>query len=322
MKMRGAMSHRAISYDNPIVTAALPNVLAQEAFAAPAIVLRRHLQAPGFLAWLSAIVRRRVPSSDVDDVVQAVLCAALDSSLIPVDEGEIGRWICGITRNKVADFHRRANRELTSEDDVPVQNHDGEIRLVLRAVVSEASSTARGQEELEWIVREHEGEELSRIAEELRLPAPAVRQRVSRLRRTLRSRFLGVSGVLAFALVTAAGFAELKRWRAPEIVADTAGSPLAKAFLTDIDGDWIIAPDQASIPDFAKYAHVRVDGARLVVEIAGIDHPRVILVDAVNQDAIEADLRGDGEDRHVTVKMSGADLIVSEGQRSVRLVRP
>jgi hypothetical protein len=110
--MRRRLSHLAISYDNPVVSAALSDPA--EMFASPIDHLRRHLEAPGFRAWLSSIIRRRVPSSDVDDVVQAVLCDALASHLIPIDEREISRWICGIAKNKVADFHRRANAKLRS----------------------------------------------------------------------------------------------------------------------------------------------------------------------------------------------------------------
>ncbi|MEO7110468.1 MAG: sigma factor, partial [Polyangiaceae bacterium] len=174
-----------------------------EIFGSPSDHLRRHLEEPRFLAWLSSIVRRRVPSSDVDDVVQAVLCDALASHLIPSDHREISRWICGIAKNKVADFHRRAKRQNESHEEIAIGARSGEMRVMLRSVVADAS--ARNREALEWIVREHDGEELASIAEELSIPAPLVRQRVSRLRRALRSRWLG-GGVLVLALAMCAGY--------------------------------------------------------------------------------------------------------------------
>lgn len=60
---------------------------------------------------LADFVRRRVPSADVDDVVQTVLVEALAAPGRPTDASELRRWVLGIARHKVVDFHRRATRE-------------------------------------------------------------------------------------------------------------------------------------------------------------------------------------------------------------------
>jgi DNA-directed RNA polymerase specialized sigma24 family protein len=289
-------------------------------FASPLDHLRRHLEAPGFLAWLSSIVRRRVPSSDVDDVVQAVLCDALASHLIPRDEREISRWICGIAKNKVADFHRRAKRELVGDEEEPSTNdRSGEVRVLLRAVVMDAAATARGEEALEWIVREHAGEDLSRIAEERHLPAPVVRQRVSRLRRALRDRWLG-GGALLLALAASAGYAKWKTHAHESIAPDTAGSPLAASFLTEANGEWRVADDD-STPELAQNAVVHINGALLTVVIGGIAHDRLISIDAIHENTIEAEITGNGEDRHVLATLGNTELMIREGAKTIRLVR-
>ena len=317
--MHRRLSHLAISYDNPVVSAALSDPA--DMFGTPLDHLRRHLEAPGFLAWLSSIVRRRVPPSDVDDVVQAVLCDALASHLIPIDEREIGRWICGIAKNKVADFHRRAKRETAMDEDEPsASDRSGEVRVLLRAVVLDAAATARGEEALEWIVREHAGEDLSRIAEETHLPAPVVRQRVSRLRRALRDRWLG-GGVLVFALAASVGYREWRLRSHEEIIADTASSPLAASVLTGVNGQWRVA-ESDSTPELAKGALVRVSGARLSVELAGIPHERVITILSINDGMIEAKITGNGEDRRVTALLANGTLTIHEGTRSIQLIRP
>ena len=264
------------------------------------------------------MVRKRVPASDVDDVVQAVVCDALASAFIPIDERELARWIFGIARNKVVDFHRRAHREIAIDVEPVGGARLGEDRVLLRAVTNDALSTERGREAFEWIVREHDGEELARIAEEARVPAPVVRQRVSRLRRALRARWLGAGGLLVIALGFA--YSERSRSSAPEIVADTAGSAQAAAFLTRVDGTWIVASDQ-DVSEITKGAKVRIAGARLVVTVAGIDHERVVTIDHVEGDRIEGRVEGDGRMRVVSAMISNGDLVVIENGRMLRLVR-
>lgn len=273
-----------------------------------------------FRRWLAAIVRHRVPHADADDVVQSVLCDALASSCAPADDREISKWIFGIARNKVADFHRRAKRENESHEEMSTGARGGEMRVMLRAVIDDAS--ARNHEALEWIVREHEGEELASIAEELSIPAPVVRQRVSRLRRALRERWLGATGVLVLLLASVAGMTEWKSRHAHESIApDTAGSPLAAAFLTDANGEWRVADDD-STPELAKGAVVHINGALLTVVTAGIAHERLITIGAVHGNTIEAEISGNGEHHHVLATLTTHELSIQEGAKTIRLVRP
>ncbi len=58
---------------------------------------------------LWAMVRHRVPASEVEDVVQGVLCEALSSSNVPASAADVPRWVMGIAKHKVADFHRRGH---------------------------------------------------------------------------------------------------------------------------------------------------------------------------------------------------------------------
>ncbi|MEO8874562.1 MAG: hypothetical protein ABI461_03160, partial [Polyangiaceae bacterium] len=158
-------------------------------------------------------------------------------------------------------------------------------------------------------------------------PAPVVRQRVSRLRRALRERWLGASGVLVLLFVAGAGVSEWKsRFAHEDIVADTAGSPAANAFLTDVDGEWRIA-ETAHFkgdwsPDIFSAARVHIAGARLIVEFAGVTHQEVIAIDDVGETAVTARIQGEGQDRRVTASLRDGALVVTDGVRSVRLVRP
>jgi DNA-directed RNA polymerase specialized sigma24 family protein len=148
------------------------------------------------------MLERRLPREDVDDVAQTVLCDALQAERIPADPVELRKWLAGIARHKVADFHRSRARTSARTDRL---DDDGapepecppaplEAREVLANVVDE-TRTDRDRETLGWLVREHAGDRLADIAKEAGLPSPVVRQRVSRLRRALRKRW---SAALAF----------------------------------------------------------------------------------------------------------------------------
>src|SRR5262245_11901768 len=93
---------------------------------------KRFLAEPAVRQMLAEFVRRRVPASDVDDVVQTVLVEALAAPARPRGEDELRRWLIGIARHKVVDHHRRASREAASEiPDVPVDAPPIEARSLV-----------------------------------------------------------------------------------------------------------------------------------------------------------------------------------------------
>lgn len=151
-----------------------------------------------FRAALTAMVRRRVPEGDVDDVVQAALTEAVARFDRPRDPEAARKWIWGVARNKIADHHRRARREAIETPEVVAAAQQAE-RDLLRWAVGELPPGADAQKTFEWLLREGEGETLEDIAADERLPATQVRQRVSRLRRLFRSRWaqLMAAGLLA-----------------------------------------------------------------------------------------------------------------------------
>ncbi|KYF97187.1 hypothetical protein BE20_39520 [Sorangium cellulosum] len=149
------------------------------------------LAEPGIRRALEEFVRRRVPSGEVDDVVQTVLCEALASPARPADPTELRRWLLGIARHKVADHHRRSFRETATElPDLPVGPPPVEARELARWAEEQAAANRDGRQTLSWMAREGEGEKLESIAAEEQVPAARVRQRVSRMRRWMRERWL------------------------------------------------------------------------------------------------------------------------------------
>jgi len=163
-----------------------------------------------FRAALLAMVRRRVPPGEADDVVQAALAEAVAAADRPRDPAGLRRWIWGVARHKIADFHRRARREDVGDvpEQVAVPSPDAE-RDLLRWAVGELPPGADAQRTFAWLLREGEGEKLDAIADDERLPAPQVRQRVSRMRRLLRARWAqlvaaGLAALVVYLVVRSA----------------------------------------------------------------------------------------------------------------------
>lgn len=149
-----------------------------------------------FRAALAAMVRRRVPERDVEDVVQSALTDAVLSNDRPPEPEAARRWLWAVTRNKIVDYHRKTRRERLEEHPEPEARPDSHARPnevaereLLRWAVGELPEGADAQRTFEWLLREGDGEKLEEIAERENLPAPAVRQRVSRMRRFFRERW-------------------------------------------------------------------------------------------------------------------------------------
>jgi RNA polymerase sigma factor (sigma-70 family) len=199
---------------------------------------------PALRRLLEDFVRRRVPGPDVDDVVQTILLDALASRARPEGGEDLRKWLLGIARHKVVDHHRRAVREPASEiPDIEAGPDPIEARSLARWAEEQAASTDDAQKTLDWMAREGEGEKLESIAAEENVPAARVRQRVSRMRRWMKERWL--AELAAVAVLAALAFVAWRFLRRPDelempearpddpkgvpSLAPTAPSPLERA---------------------------------------------------------------------------------------------
>jgi DNA-directed RNA polymerase specialized sigma24 family protein len=213
-------------------------------WAPPGAATRAFLSQETTRRRLSRLVRRRVPADDADDVVQSVLCDVLAAERVPTSEAELSRWLAGVVRHKICDHHRQARRQtihLAEVEELTARPAPLEARELLRAVASDAERDARSRQTFDWTVREAEGHELREMAREAALTPASVRQRVSRLRRLLRSRWLRdvlLVTAAAFALALSVGQLHLSP-RAPVIVAEPAGGPVEE-IRAALRGPWRI----------------------------------------------------------------------------------
>jgi RNA polymerase sigma factor (sigma-70 family) len=176
---------------------------------------------PDLRAALVAMVRKRVPESEVEDIVQTTLTEALESPHAPKDSESLRRWIFGVAKNKVVDYHRRAGRETFELPDVPDAPAPHAEADLLRWAERNLPD-AEAQKTLAWMLREGDGEKLESIAASEKLPAPRVRQRVSRLRRHLKSSWAREIALLAAlgVVITIAIVVWLKHRNQPEPIAE------------------------------------------------------------------------------------------------------
>jgi DNA-directed RNA polymerase specialized sigma24 family protein len=231
---------------------------------------------PDLREALVAMVRRRVPESEVEDIVQSTLADALESPHAPQESEALRRWIFGVAKNKVVDYHRRAGRETFELPEVPEAPAPYAEADLLRWAERNLPPGEDPHKTLEWMLREGDGEKLESIAASEKLPAPRVRQRVSRLRRHLKTHWarevalLGALGVI----VTIAVLVWNRQRPQPEPIAndphtvplDPRAEPVRRQALERCDkGEWkecLEGLDAAKSLDPAGDARPEVQRAR------------------------------------------------------------
>ena len=183
--------------------------------AAPAFSIRSQnatrLADPALRDGLLKYARRRLPPGEVEDLVQNTLTDALVADNAPSDQVEFRRWIHGIARHKIADSYRRRERlPIPSPDlDRSAAAPSPSTGELSQWIESELPKTDGAQATLHWLLREGDGESLDEIARDVDLPAPRVRQRVSRLRRHLHARWLALGAAGLVLLIGAGGLFQL-----------------------------------------------------------------------------------------------------------------
>ncbi len=228
------------------------------------------------------MVKKRVPESEVEDIVQAALAEAVESPHAPTEGEALRRWIFGVAKNKVVDFHRRRGRESFDLPDVAGSDAPHLEADLLRWAERNLPEGDEAQKTLDWMLREGEGEKLESIAAAERVPAPRVRQRVSRLRKHLRAHWQREIAILA-ALGVAVAIVFWLRKREPEIIvhdavpSDPPAERLRRDALAKCDAaEWracLDGLDAAKRLDPAGDARTEVRAARALAEKATAPAP-------------------------------------------------
>lgn len=183
--------------------------------------LNERLSSPELLALIQRFVRRRVPAMEVDDLVQTVLVHALASKSAPDGDEELRKWLVGITRHKVADFHRKGGRvkhvELSDQlEGAEVAPHSA--REWVDWVEKHTADNPEAKRTLDWMAREGAGEKLAHIAEDAKVNPTQVRQRVSRMRRWMKQQW--AAEIAAVAAIVILAIVAWRLLREPEPVAN------------------------------------------------------------------------------------------------------
>ncbi len=173
---------------------------------------RAALADPRLYDDLRRYVRGRVRAGDADDVVQAALAAALAAERAPSAPEELRRWVFAIARHKIGDAHRQTRarqRHLEVSDELVADGAPHSAGDLLKWALRELPQNDSAEATLESMLREGAGDPLEEIALDNQVPAPRLRQRVSRLRRYYRARW--TAQLAALGLLTLAAFF-IGRW--------------------------------------------------------------------------------------------------------------
>lgn len=213
-----------------------------------------YLTMPTTRASLHAYVRRRGLGDTADDVVQTVLCDALTVEAVPERSSELPRFVTGIARNKVVDEQRRRARWKRAElSDDPGTPSSEEARDLLRRIEQDVVEPEE-RRALSWLVREHQGDSLYLLALEQSLEPSTLRQRICRLRKSLRARYLAP---LLLVLGLGGGY-----FLAPSSVAPPGAGPVEA--LSPYAGEWrVVAVTPGRYQGLAE--HVRIEGRKILV---------------------------------------------------------
>ena len=135
------------------------------------------------------VILARVPSSEVDDLVQDVFLAAIRKLHTLRDANAFGPWVAMIARNRAMDFHRTRQETEDLSDDIPQSNSSEEDAEAARALGVIRALPEAYRETL--ILRLVEGLTGPEIAERTGLTPASVRVNLHRGMKLLRER-LGI----------------------------------------------------------------------------------------------------------------------------------
>lgn len=187
---------------------------------------------PRLRADLERSIGRRVEPAEVEDIVQSVLVEALGSRRLPETQEEIRRFVFAIARQRVIDWYRLRDRERpddTMPDEAALETTAANDLLHWAHETLPAAPSSEAPRTFDWMLREGEGETLAEIAAAERVPAAVVRQRVSRLRRFFRQRWMRELATVAAAVIASVLVGYLMRREPPPPTAKEAPSPAPSA---------------------------------------------------------------------------------------------
>ena len=143
---------------------------------------------------LIAIARREAGCVLAEDVVQDVLLIAVEAGHLDLADADIGRWLCGVVRNRARMTARAARRGRRREDSwqasrTPSSSAEAFSPSDTLAGLSPALRTLAA-----LVLTGHNRREIAYL---LGLPDTALRQRICALKRQLADRGLAAPGELS-----------------------------------------------------------------------------------------------------------------------------
>jgi DNA-directed RNA polymerase specialized sigma24 family protein len=158
--------------------------------------------------------QRGVPTHDVDEILDAVIEAAMDNEKLPLDDPEEAKtYLCAIARNKSIDEARSRNRfhkrytPVDPGEELPASESPGEQKAFAERLLREGR--ARFPRTFGWFWRTSmQGESHVAIAAELNVSPAHVRHEVYLVRKGMQ-RFIATVAVVVLLIIVG------RRWWGP-----------------------------------------------------------------------------------------------------------
>lgn len=140
--------------------------------------------------WLAGRLRRALPASAVEDVLQETFIAVWRGARTYRPAGKPGAWIWGIARRQAATWARRNARPDLALDDLPARDDLAETatrRTDLQRALADLGPVGHERRELARLAL-LEDRPLADIAVRLGIPIGTVKSRLHHLRRRLQEK--------------------------------------------------------------------------------------------------------------------------------------
>lgn len=140
--------------------------------------------------WLAGRLRRTLPASAVEDVLQETFIAVWRGARGYQPVGKPGAWLWGIARRQAATWARKNLRPDLALDDLPARDDPAQTatqRTDLQRALADLGPAGHERRELARLAFS-EGRPLADIAARLGIPIGTVKSRIHHLRRRLQEK--------------------------------------------------------------------------------------------------------------------------------------
>lgn len=150
-----------------------------------------HIIYQRYSTHLLAFIRQQIKDQSIaDDLLQEVFLKTMESCISSNDIRNIKSWIFQVTRNTIADYFRKQNKQFHEEDYINLNHlNSPDFQQILSDDVSDMISLLPKEYGIPLQWSDIDGIPQKEIADKLQISLPGAKSRVQRARKKLRELF-------------------------------------------------------------------------------------------------------------------------------------